>query len=91
MRLNGWQSITPSFKTDYAEFLESLKKNPHQGDDLGNGVRKVRMPIASKGKGKSGGARAITLNILVDEENMDMAAENAYKAYEAVERSKNAE
>jgi len=62
----------PSFKTDYAEFLESLKKNPHQGDDLGNGVRKVRMPIASKGKGKSGGARVITLNILVDEENMEL-------------------
>ena len=72
MRLNGWQSITPSFKTDYAEFLESLKKNPHQGDDLGNGVRKVRMPIASKGKGKSGGARVITLNILIDEENMEL-------------------
>lgn len=36
------------------------KKNPHIGVDLGNGIRKVRMAIASKGKGKSGGARVIT-------------------------------
>ena len=62
----------PSFKADYNAFLESLKENPYQGDDLGNGVRKVRMAIASKGKGKSGGARVITLNILIDEENMEI-------------------
>lgn len=62
----------PSFKKDYVEFLESLKKDPYQGDDLGNGVRKVRMSIASKGKGKSGGARVITLNFLIDEENMEI-------------------
>ena len=60
----------PSFKNDYDEFLKSLKEDPYQGDDLGNGIRKVRMAIASKGKGKSGGARVITLNILVDEANM---------------------
>ena len=62
----------PSFKNDYSEFLKSLKEDPYQGDDLGNGVRKVRMAIASKGKGKSGGARVITLNILVDEANMEI-------------------
>ena len=62
----------PSFKNDYNEFLKSLKEDPYQGDDLGNGVRKVRMAIASKGRGKSGGARVITLNILVDEANMEI-------------------
>ncbi len=62
----------PSFKNDYSEFLKSLKEDPYQGDDLGNGVRKVRMAIASKGKGKSGGARVITLNILIDEANMEI-------------------
>lgn len=62
----------PSFKNDYLQFLNSLKENPFQGDDLGNGLRKVRMQISSKGKGKSGGARVITLNILVDEKNMDI-------------------
>ena len=52
--------------------MKSLKEDPYQGDDLGNGVRKVRMAIASKGKGKSGGARVITLNILIDEANMEI-------------------
>ena len=62
----------PSFKNDYKDFLESLKADPYQGIDLGNGVRKVRMPIASKGKGKSGGARVITLNVLIDEAKMEI-------------------
>lgn len=62
----------PSFKSDYLHFLDSLKENPYQGDDLGNGLRKVRMSITSKGKGKSGGARVITFNILVNEETMDI-------------------
>ena len=62
----------PSFKDDYREFVKSLKVNPFQGDDLGNGVRKIRMQITSKGKGKAGGARVITLNYLVNEENMDI-------------------
>ena len=53
-----------SFESDYHALLKELKKNPTQGDDLGNGFRKVRMAIASKGKGKSGGCRVITLNTL---------------------------
>ena len=36
-------------------FLHSLQSNPLQGVDLGKGLRKIRMSIASKGKGKSGG------------------------------------
>ena len=39
------------------------------GDDLGNNTRKVRMAIASKNKGKRGGARVITCNVLVNVEN----------------------
>ena len=52
-----------SLLNDYDIFKEELRKNPFQGNDLGNGVRKVRMSISSKGKGKSGGARVITLNV----------------------------
>ncbi len=37
------------------------------GTDLGNGYRKIRMAITSKGKGKSSGARVITLTLLVAE------------------------
>lgn len=49
-----------SFKQDYANLLKELHENPLLGTDLGGGVRKVRMAIASKGKGKSSGARVIT-------------------------------
>lgn len=45
---------------DLEKLIVSLKENPLQGIDLGNGLRKVRMSITSKGKGKSGGARVIT-------------------------------
>lgn len=34
------------------------------GVDLGGGFRKVRMAISSKGKGKSGGCRVITFELL---------------------------
>ena len=44
--------------------LDDLEKNPRMGIDLGNGYRKVRMSITSKGKGKSGGARVITLDMV---------------------------
>ena len=40
--------------------INSLKKNPFQGKDLGGGVHKIRLSISSKGKGKSGGARIIS-------------------------------
>ena len=38
------------------------------GADLGGGLRKVRMAIKSKGTGKSGGARIITV-VLADVED----------------------
>ena len=59
----------PSFKQDYKEFLDSIKENPLQGDEITKNIRKIRMAIKSKGKGKSGGARVITFNILTDVQN----------------------
>jgi hypothetical protein len=50
----------PSLKKDLTELLESLADNPEQGTALGNSFYKIRLAIASKGKGKSGGARVIT-------------------------------
>ncbi len=52
-----------SFQKDYDTFLDSLEKDPYQGTSLGMGVYKIRMAIASKGKGKSGGARVLTYNV----------------------------
>ena len=59
----------PSFKQDYKEFLESIKNNPLQGDEITKNIRKIRMAIKAKGKGKSGGAMVITFNVLTDVEN----------------------
>jgi hypothetical protein len=50
----------PSFKSDLAMLFESLANDPTQGAPLGNNFYKVRLPIESKQKGKSGGARVIT-------------------------------
>lgn len=52
-----------SLANDYADFLKSIRKDPFQGTDLGNGIRKVRLAVASKGKGKSGGMRVITFSL----------------------------
>lgn len=60
----------PSLSKDYAVLLEELSDNPFAGVDLGSGVRKVRMAIASKGKGKSGGARVITYNVTQEEQHI---------------------
>lgn len=61
-----------SLKSDFVTFLQELQENPNEGAQLGHGLRKVRMSIASKGKGKSGGARVITLTAIVDVENTEI-------------------
>jgi mRNA-degrading endonuclease RelE of RelBE toxin-antitoxin system len=55
-----------SLKTDLAVLFESLKENPEQGTPLGRNCYKIRIAIASKGKGKSGGARIITNFVIAD-------------------------
>ena len=57
----------PSFKEDLKKFRDELLENPKQGTELSPGIRKIRMAIKSKGKGKSGGARVITYNFLTAE------------------------
>jgi len=67
-----------SLPDDFRTFKESLKENPQQGDDLGQGIRKVRMAIASKGKGKSGGARIITFNVQQNEADVNITLLTIY-------------
>ena len=38
---------------DYEAFLDNLRLNPLQGDEIAPHVRKIRMAITSKGRGKS--------------------------------------
>lgn len=56
-----------SLKQDILDFTRSLQENPFQGDELSPGIRKIRMAITSKGRGKSGGARVITYTVLAAE------------------------
>ncbi len=49
---------------DLRELKKSLQDNPLQGVEITPNVRKIRMAIKAKGKGKSGGARVITFNAL---------------------------
>ena len=57
-----------SLKTDFLDFSKELKQNPYQGDELSPGIRKIRMAISSKGRGKSGGARVITYTVITLED-----------------------
>jgi len=55
-----------SLKDDLEKLITSLEEEPVQGESLGKDCFKVRMAIASKRKGKSGGARVITCVKVVD-------------------------
>lgn len=63
----------PSLKSDLMQLRQSLEKDPEQGVDLGGGLRKIRMNIKSKGRGKAGGARVITCNIIISKSDMVIA------------------
>ena len=60
-----------------------------QGDELSPGIRKIRLAIVSKGKGKSGGARVMItqgpeeLNIIVgvEEKDFEQAIRVLYKSF----------
>lgn len=54
-----------SLPDDLRELEVQLRKNHNIGVDLGNGIRKVRLSIKSKNKGKSGGARIITYTVII--------------------------
>lgn len=57
-----------SIDKDLELLITELEQNPALGTDLGNGIRKVRMAISDKGKGKSHGARVITHTAIVSVE-----------------------
>jgi hypothetical protein len=58
--MNYSVEISPTRKSELTELITVLKNNPKQGVLLGSYIYKIRLPIASKGKGKSGDARIIT-------------------------------
>lgn len=62
----------PSMALDIKVLKADILANPSLGVSLGNNIRKIRMRIASKGK--SGGARVITITVVaaIDETEIDL-------------------
>lgn len=71
-------------KQDLATFVKELLQNPEIGTDLGNGFRKIRLAITSKGKGKSGGARVITLNLILSADETEIGLFYIYDKSERI-------
>lgn len=67
-----------SFLSDLARFRKDLIENPAMGVDLGNGVRKIRMAVKSKGKGKSGGVKVIIFNVIISETDTEITLLTVY-------------
>jgi len=67
-----------SLESDVLCLSKDLMENPEMGVDLGGGVHKVRIAIASKGKGKSGGARVITMIVCISEEEKEIGLHYIY-------------
>ena len=55
-----------SLADDIDAMQHELMENPEIGVSLGGGKRKIRLGVKSKGGGKRGGLRVITLNVVVD-------------------------
>ena len=53
-----------SLGDDLLTLQQALQQNPLAGTDLGNGKRKIRLGVVSKGTGKRGGMRVITFNVV---------------------------
>lgn len=61
-----------SLKTDILSLKKEIVENPDIGVYLGDGLRKIRLNIKSKNKGKSGGARVITYEIVIQIQDEDI-------------------
>ena len=53
-----------SLKQDFLALVQEIEQNANAGTNLGHGIYKYRLSIVSKGKGKRGGARVISINVI---------------------------
>ena len=72
-----------SFNDDLEAFKNSLEENPFQGAELSPGIRKIRMAIGSKQRGKAGSARVITANAIIAEHEGRIALLTIYDKQDA--------
>ncbi len=50
----------PSLKAEFTNLIHQINQFPEKGTYIGNNCYKIRLAIASKGRGKSGGVRVIS-------------------------------
>ncbi len=67
-----------SLADDLLVLNDELLSNPMLGIDLGNGIRKIRMSIKSKARGKSGGARVISLTAIISQNDTNVTLLTIY-------------
>lgn len=79
----------PSLADEIIELEALLIKNPTLGNDLGNGLYKIRLAVKSKNKGKSGGFRVVTYLITKSNNNFDIHLIVIYDKSEIEDISKN--
>ena len=73
----------PSFKQDLKNLKASLLEDPLQGVELSPSIRKIRMAVRSKNRGKSGGLRVITYNVIAKEQDGEIVLLVLYDKEEA--------
>ncbi len=59
----------PSLKSDFQNIVDNIENELKLANDLGNGFKKIRINIKSKGKGSSGGGRIITYETIIAVDN----------------------
>ncbi len=85
-RYKRYKKKFQSIDDDLNLFLENMTNNIPV--DLGGGIYKYRLLVKSKNKGKSGGFRIITLELLVTENDKDVTLISIYDKSEIASISK---
>lgn len=85
-RYKKYKKKYQSIDDDLNLFLENMTDNIPV--DLGGGICKYRLLVKSKNKGKSGGFRIITLELLVTESDKDVTLISIYDKSELASISK---
>lgn len=60
-----------SLRKDLSDLYDTLERDPFQGVLIRPHVRKLRVAITSKGRGKSGGARVLTYLVIPKQDDDD--------------------
>ena len=92
--------FTPTFNKKYKRYLKKFKSlesdikifidtiESTKAADLGGGIFKYRLSVKSKNKGKSGGFRIISFELLVEENEKDITLLTIYDKSEQASISK---